>query len=164
MPIAETIRPTRFKLLASRGFLLDGGATYFIVNAMKSFARIAILSHAALMGVIGCGPKQLPTNSTTPANRAQLEARYEELEDGMREADIAAFMGKNGAQVAGFSTQVLKHKPQGGSWESTPGQTDKYWASDDSTSAIHVVFGADGKAKLIQLVQLTPMGPPPDLP
>ena len=72
-------------------------------------------------------------------------------------------MGKNGAQVAGFSTQVLKHKPLG-SVETMPGEPDKYWAADDSTSAIRVVFGADGKAKLIQLLQLTPLGPPPDLP
>ena len=89
-------------------------------------AAAVVVAFAGLVGTMGCGRNPLPVNSTVPKNRAELESRYDALTIGVPEAEVAAFMGKNGAQVAGFSTQVLKHMPQGGSWESTPGQTDKY--------------------------------------
>jgi hypothetical protein len=41
------------------------------------------------------------------------------------------------------------------------GEFDKNWASTDRTCAIRVVFRADGKARLIELLRMTPMGPVP---
>ena len=116
---------------------------------------------AAVLVVAGCGREQLPANQSPPKDRADLEARYEALDTGIPEPEITAFMGKSGAALAGYSTQVVKRKPEGGNAMPEAGESDKSWASDDKTGAIRVVFRADGKARMIELLKITPMGPAP---
>ena len=69
---------------------------------------------AALLVMAGCGRQPLPANQNPPKDQADLKARYERLEIGIPELEIAAFMGKAGAEVAGYSTEVVKRKPQAG--------------------------------------------------
>src|SRR5438552_3327367 len=104
-------------------------------------APLVAFALAALVGMAGCGRNKLPANASPPKDRAELESRYDALSIGVPESEVAAFMGKNGAAVAGYSTQPVKGKPEGGSVQTAPGESDKYWASADGTSAIQVVFG-----------------------
>ena len=113
----------------------------------------------ALLVMAGCSRQPLPANQNPPKDQADLEARYERLEVGIPESEITAFMGKAGAAVAGYSTQVVKRKPEAGG-EMAAGDSDKHWASADGKGAIRVVFGTDGRARLIQLLRLRAMGPP----
>ena len=115
---------------------------------------------AALLVLTGCGRQPLPANQNPPKDQADLEARYEQLETGIPEPEIAAFMGKAGAEVAGYSTQVVKRKPQAGG-EMAAGESHKHWASADYKGAIRVVFGSDGKTRQIQLLRMQAMGPVP---
>ena len=77
---------------------------------------------------------------------------------------MSAFIGKTwGGALAGYSTQVMKRKPEGETEMMGAGETKNSWASSDGAGAIRVVFGSDGKARLIELLRITPMGPPPGL-
>jgi hypothetical protein len=118
---------------------------------------------AALHVMAGCGRQPLPANQSPPRDQADLEDRYERIELGTPEPEIAAFLGKAGAAVAGYSTQVVKRKPQAGG-EMAAGDSDKHWASADGQGAIRVVFGPDGKARQIQLLRMRAMGPVPRSP
>jgi len=122
--------------------------------------HVVAFAFPAFLVMAGCGRQQLPVNQKPPKDQADLEARYERIEIGTPEPEIAAFMGKSGAEVAGYSIQVVKRKPEGGS-DMVTGESGKHWASDDSRGAIRVVFGSDGKARLIQLLRMRPMGPVP---
>ncbi|MFL5245457.1 MAG: hypothetical protein ACJ8FY_25455 [Gemmataceae bacterium] len=125
-----------------------------------SRSHVFTFAFVALLAMFGCARQQLPGNQKPPKDQADLEARYERIEIGTPEPEIAAFLGKRGADVAGYSTQVVKRKPEGGS-DMAAGESHKYWASEDSQGAIRVVFGSDGKARSIQLLRLRPMGPAP---
>lgn len=111
-----------------------------------------------LLILTGCGRQPLPANPHPPKDTAELESRYARLDVGTPESEIAAFLGKPGAEVAGYSTTVVKSKPPAGG-EMVAGETDKHWASADATGAIRVVFAPDGTARLIQLLRLRAMGP-----
>jgi hypothetical protein len=121
--------------------------------------RLAFLLAAVVCVVAGCGREPLPANQATAKNRAELEARFDRIAPGHSESEVAAYMGKPGAQVAGYSTSMLKRKPEGAISEFNANETDKYWASDDWAFAVRVVFDAGGKAKTIELLRLTPTGP-----
>src|SRR5262245_54720387 len=83
-----------------------------------------LLSISALL-CLACPARQpLPSNASPPKDQAELESRYERLQAGIAEPEIAAFMGKAGAEVAGYSTSVVKRKPESGS-EMAAGETDK---------------------------------------
>ena len=122
--------------------------------------QVFAFTFAALLVMAGCGRQPLAANQNPPKDRADLEARYERLEIGIPEPEIAAFMGKAGAEVAGYSTEVVNRKPQAGG-EMAAGESDKHRASADGKGAIRVGFGSDGKARLIQLLRMRAMGPVP---
>ncbi|HYH68192.1 MAG TPA: hypothetical protein VD866_26095, partial [Urbifossiella sp.] len=103
-------------------------------------------------------------NPKPPADRTELEARYEGLHLGVAGPEAAGFMGKAGAALTGYSTVVVKRKPTDAAGAVAAGETDRYWASADGTSAVRIVFGADGRARLVELLTITPMGPPPPPP
>lgn len=123
-------------------------------------ASVVALAFSALLVLTGCGRSPLPANPSVPKDQAELEARYNAIEAGAPESEIAAFMGKRGAEVAGYSTQMLKRKPEG-DVNMAAGESDKHWASIDGAGAIRVVFRSDGKARVIELLRMTPMGPVP---
>src|SRR5262245_48880755 len=112
----------------------------------------------------GCGgtAKQPPANQKPPRDWAEFEGRFHQLEVGMSEAKVAAWLGKRGHAIAGYSFAVAKHKPDG---VDPGGGSVKYWASDDWTGAIRAVFRTDAQGQPIAssfaLLRLTPMGPPP---
>src|SRR5262245_32281911 len=132
-----------------------------IIAVVMFRSRLAAFALPGLLVIAGCGPRPLPTNAAPPKDRAELEARYEMLHTGTPEAEIAAFLGKAGAGIAGYSTSPIKRKPEGGNAMPAAGEFDKNWASADGTCAIRVVFRADGKARLIEILRMTPMGPVP---
>src|SRR5262245_27054372 len=76
--------------------------------------RLHALPLASLRVMIGCPRQPLPAKPTPPVDQADLEARYDRLEVGIPEPEIAAFMGKPGARVAGYTTPLVKSKPQEG--------------------------------------------------
>lgn len=115
----------------------------------------------AVVVLAGCGRAPLPTNPKPPADRAELEARYEGLRTGLTGPEAAGYMGRPGAALAGYSTTPVRRKPADGDGAVAAGETDRYWAAGDGTSAVRVVFGADGKARVVELLSITPMGPPP---
>lgn len=119
---------------------------------------ILVVNSAVVLLSLGCSRQPLPANNTVAKDQAELAARYERIEVGTPEAEIAAFMGKPGAEVAGYATHAIKSKPATGDVAGPEG-SDKYWASEDWKVAVRVVFRADGTARLIQLLRLTPMGP-----
>ena len=126
-----------------------------------SRSHVIAFALPALLVVAGCGRTQLPANPSPPKDRADLEARYGAIETGVHEPEVAAFLGKAGAALAGYSTQPVRRKPEGETGVVAAGETSKFWASDDGAGAIHVVFRPDGRARLIELLRITPMGPPP---
>jgi hypothetical protein len=128
--------------------------------AREAPARFALL---LLVVVLGCGRSQPRAHSWPPKDWAELEARYDELDTGMTEQEIAAVMGKAGGALAGYSSQMMKRKPADGSAGMANGESMKGWASDDWKGGVEVVFRSDGKARLIALLRLTPMGPVPRL-
>jgi hypothetical protein len=133
-----------------------------VVEEDGEMSRLLVISIVAstMLSLSSCSRPPLPANASPPKDRAELEARYERLEPGMPEEEIAAFMGKAGAEIAGYSSSVVKRKPETGG-EAGAGRTAKNWASDDATSAIRVVLDSNGKARQIQLLRMTPMGPVP---
>jgi hypothetical protein len=121
------------------------------------------LALPVLIVVAGCGRKPLPASLAPPRDRAVLERRFEALQTGIPEPEIAAFMGKPGTVLAGYSTHVLQRKPEGEGQIMGPGESEKCWASDDKTDAVRVVFGSDVKARLIELLEIKPMDSRPPM-
>ncbi len=120
------------------------------------------ITFPVVFAATGCGRGPLPSNQSPPKDRTELEARYELIETGVSEPEVSAFIGKTwGGALAGYSTQVVKRKPERESATMGTGESDNSWASVDGEYAIRVVFRADGKARLIELLRITPMGPPP---
>ena len=122
---------------------------------------LSVLGRLGLLALIGCARAPLPANSAPAKDAAELKTRYDALSLGLAEPEIAAFLGKSGALIAGYSSQVLKSKPAVGEAAVVASDSSKFWASEDWAGAIHVVFGSNGRAKLIQLLRITPTGPPP---
>ena len=124
--------------------------------------RLAIaIALATCVGAMGCGRKPLPTDLPPAKDQAELQTRFEAMWIGMGEKDVAMYLGKEGAQIAGFSTKAIKRKPKGKMPPPGSADAELSWASEDASSAIRIVFGMDGRAKQIQLLELTPMDPPP---
>ena len=111
-----------------------------------------------LGSIVGCGNTALPANQSVAMNLVELEARFTRISPKTSEAEIAKFLGKPGAAVAGYSTRVEKKIP---AEDVNPAaiDSDKYWASEDWTAAIEVLFDRAGRAIQIKLLRLTPMGP-----
>jgi hypothetical protein len=122
-------------------------------------ACVAAWGVAALLA--GCSRAPLPASPKPAADRAELEARYEGLRPGVAGPEAAGYMGSAGAGLAGYSTTVVRRKPADAAGAVAAGEADRYWVSGDGTSAVRVVFGADGKARLVELLTITPTGPPP---
>jgi hypothetical protein len=123
---------------------------------MRSY--VVALALSALFAVAGCGGvQQLTANHSRPKDWADLEARYEALGFGASEPEVANSMAKRGARLTGFSSQVVKRKPDGAAAIGA-GESDRYWTSEDGAGAIRIVFRSDGKSRLIELVRLTPSG------
>lgn len=125
--------------------------------------RTFVLPLLILVAQSGCGRQPLPSNASPVRDFAEAEARYSRLSTGIGEAEITAFMGKGGFAIAGYSSPSVKRTPEGGEGMVAANESSKYWASVDGTSAVHVIFGADGRSRLIELVRLMPMGPPPKI-
>lgn len=122
---------------------------------MRSY--VVALALSALFAVAGCGDQQLSTNHSRPKDWADLEARYEALGFEASEPVVANSMAKRGAKLIGFSSQVVKRKPDGAAAIGA-GESDRYWTSEDGAGAIRIVFRSDGKSRLIELLRLTPSG------
>ena len=120
-------------------------------------SSVVALALSALFAVAGCGGQQSSTNHSRPKDWADLEARYEALGFGASEPEVANSMAKRGAKLVGFSSQVVKRKPDGAAAIGA-GEADRYWTSEDGAGAIRIVFRSDGKSRLIELVRLTPTG------
>lgn len=122
----------------------------------------AFVTAWAVVALAGCSrPQPLPANPKPATDRTELAARYEGLPLGVAGTEAAGYMGKPGAALAGYSTTPVRRKPADGDGAVAAGETDRYWAADDGTSAVRVVFGANGRARLVELLTITPMGPPP---
>lgn len=126
--------------------------------------RACVAAWAVLALLPGCSRAPLPPNPKPAADRPELEARYEGLRLGVAGPEAAGYMGKAGAALAGYSTTVVRRKPADAAGTLAAGETDRYWVSGDGTSAVRVVFAGDGKARLVELLTITPMAPPPPPP
>jgi hypothetical protein len=113
----------------------------------------------AIVMVAGCGRPSLPANASPPKDFAELQGRYDALAAGLREAEVAAFLGKPGRGLVGYSMLPVQRKPEGEDRARASGEVDKYWASADWTGAVHAVFRPDGTVRLVELLRLTPTGP-----
>jgi hypothetical protein len=122
---------------------------------MRSY--VVALAVPAFVAMAGCGDPQSSTSHSRPRDWADLEARYEGIETGRIEPEIATFMWKRGAKLLGYSSVVVKRKPDGAAAIGA-GESDRYWTSEDGAGAIRVLFRSDGKSRLIELVRLTPSG------
>lgn len=125
-------------------------------------ACVTVWAVAALLA--GCGRPALPTRPTPAKDRTELEARYDALRPGATGSEVEAAMGARGAALAGYSTAVVRQKPDGADGAVAAGEADRYWAGGDGASAVRVVFGADGRARLLQLLTITPPPPTPPPP